>query len=79
MTLKPAFPQHFYVMVSISIPYFIKSKGDLCGEMLNVYFEQKLIILSVSPVLLKVIKFCPLCNLKQVQQLNKIFRIFFLL
>lgn len=30
--------------------------------MLNVYFEQKLAIISVSPILLKVIKFCSLRN-----------------
>jgi len=39
--------------------------------MLNVHFEQRLIILLVSPVLLEVMTFCPFCNLKRVQRIKQ--------
>lgn len=49
MILKSAFAPNLYITLSISISHFLKCKGELNGEMLNVYFAQGLIMLSVSP------------------------------
>lgn len=64
--VRSAFAPNFHVTVPPNISHFIKNM--IYTEKCSLYVLNRIILL-VSPVLLKVIKFCPLSIfLKQVKQ-----------